>query len=421
MLTLLLALASELLVFAGGSFDDDDHSNDQLSYFGFVRDTRGLGVGDAKVTAEIKDRATIVTRTDTLGVYRLPGFSKDTDPGKDHDFLRQGRLPSRRASCSARRRVPTSKPSRSSAPCNASDARVARPARCCCARLPCTPTVSMRQDARAETAPPALSGIVSSPEEGTMEGVLVSARRDGAAITVTVATDAEGRYRFPADRLSAGRYALTIRAVGYRLDAPQTADIGAPGAQRDLHLRKSADLAAQLTSTEWLISMPGTVEQKRPLIECMSCHTLERALRSRDDADAMFAALQRMPQYANNTTLQRVQKRVAMRHVNEEQLRRTAEYLAGVNLSHGAWPFELKTLPRPKGRATRVIITEYDLPRATIAPHDVRTDAQGLVWYSNFVENTLGRLDPTHGRACRVCLPGGEARLPRRVARARTG
>jgi hypothetical protein len=74
------ALGSSPPALAGGSFDDDDHSNDGLAYFGFVRDTKGFGVGDAKVTAEIKDRATIVTRTDTLGVYRLPGFSKDTNP-----------------------------------------------------------------------------------------------------------------------------------------------------------------------------------------------------------------------------------------------------------------------------------------------------------------------------------------------------
>jgi streptogramin lyase len=42
-------------------------------------------------------------------------------------------------------------------------------------------------------------------------------------------------------------------------------------------------------------------------------------------------------------------------------------------------------------------MTEYDLPRRTIAPHDVRIDARGTVWYSNFVENMLGRLDPATG------------------------
>jgi len=42
-----------------------------------------------------------------------------------------------------------------------------------------------------------LSGRVTSAEEGAMEGVLVSAKKPGSTITVTVVSDREGRYRFP--------------------------------------------------------------------------------------------------------------------------------------------------------------------------------------------------------------------------------
>ena len=60
--------------------------------------------------------------------------------------------------------------------------------------------------------------------------------------------------------------------------------------------------------------------------------------------------------------------------------------MATINLAgRETWTYPLKVLPRPHGRATHVIITEYALPRPTIAPHDVRRDAQGYVWYSNFV------------------------------------
>ena len=45
-----------------------------------------------------------------------------------------------------------------------------------------------------------LSGQVASKEEGAMEGVLVSAKRAGATITVTVVSDARGNYQFPAAR-----------------------------------------------------------------------------------------------------------------------------------------------------------------------------------------------------------------------------
>src|SRR5438876_186011 len=63
-------------------------------------------------------------------------------------------------------------------------------------------------------APTALTGEVISSEGGAMEGVLVSARKVGSTITVTVVSDAQGRYRFPASKLDPGRYELGIRAVG---------------------------------------------------------------------------------------------------------------------------------------------------------------------------------------------------------------
>src|ERR1700709_2942020 len=72
--------------------------------------------------------------------------------------------------------------------------------------------------AQAQVA--ALTGLVSSTEEATMEGVLVSATRAGSNITVTVVTGADGRYSFPANRLEPGRYTLNVRPVGYELHQP---------------------------------------------------------------------------------------------------------------------------------------------------------------------------------------------------------
>jgi streptogramin lyase len=259
----------------------------------------------------------------------------------------------------------------------------------------------------AQSPSAALAGRVTSATEGAMEGVLVGARAAGSSITFTVVSDQNGRFGFPPGRLAPGRYALSIRAVGYELDHPSAADVAAQKtAQIDIALRKTKNLAAQLSNTEWFTSLPGTAEQKRPLIECMSCHTFERIARTRYGADEMYSVLKRMTTYANNSTVQRVQQRKVDRRFDEESFRKLAAYLASVNLSKGAsWSYELKTLPRPTGRATRVVITEYDLPRKTIAPHDVRTDADGMVWYSNFVENYLGRLDPRTGSHAEYAYP----------------
>jgi streptogramin lyase len=256
------------------------------------------------------------------------------------------------------------------------------------------------RDARAQSPAPALTGqIIAADQTGAMEGVLVSAQNSQSPITITVVSDQNGRFSFPAAKLVPGHYSLRIRATGYELDGPQAADVAQQKtANVDLKLRKTADLAAQLTNTEWFMSFPGTTEQKRALIECMSCHTLERIARSKFSADEFMPVLKRMTTYANNTIQARVQRRVAEVEFPEDRARKVAEYLSTVNLSKSeSWSYPLQTLPRPTGAATRVVITEYALPRQTIAPHDVRTDANGFVWYSDFVENDLGRLDPKTG------------------------
>src|SRR5580698_4985585 len=76
-------------------------------------------------------------------------------------------------------------------------------------------------------SPAALSGSVSSAKEGAMEGVVVSARKDGSTITVSVISDDKGHFNFPASRLDPGHYTISIRAVGYDLDGPGDATITA--------------------------------------------------------------------------------------------------------------------------------------------------------------------------------------------------
>src|SRR5260221_8560440 len=61
------------------------------------------------------------------------------------------------------------------------------------------------------------------------------------------------------------------------------------------------------------------------------------------------------------------------------------------------WASAVKPFPRHAGRATRVIITEYDLPDPGRLPHDAGLDDKGMVWYNDFREPLIGRLDPRTG------------------------
>jgi streptogramin lyase len=253
-------------------------------------------------------------------------------------------------------------------------------------------------DVRAdERAPAALTGQVTSDAEGAMQGVVVTARKDGSIVSTSVTTDAKGRYAFPESRLEPGHYAIAIRAVGYELGAPATANVIAERTSNlDLKLDKTRDLASQLSNAEWMMSIPGSEEQRAMLLDCQGCHTLERIVRSTHDVNEWMQVISRMKGYGAVSQPVKPQPMLDPdRAGRPEDYRKMAEYLATINLSAtDHWQFALKTLPRPTGRSTHVIVTEYDVVRPTTEPHDVVVDKDGNVWYSDFGELFISKFDP---------------------------
>ena len=248
-----------------------------------------------------------------------------------------------------------------------------------------------------DKAPAALTGQVISEAEGAMEGVVVTAHKDGSIVSVSVTTDARGRYAFPENKLVPGEYKITIRAVGYEISVPTTADVVAEKTvTADIKLRKTRNLASQLSNAEWMMSIPGNDEQKAMLLDCTGCHTLERVVRSTHNVDEWMQVITRMKGYAFVSTPLKPQRMLdETRAGKPEDYREMAEYLATINLSAvDRWDYPLKTLPRPSGRATRAIVTEYDMKRPTTQPHDVLLDQEGNVWYSDFGELFISKFDP---------------------------
>jgi len=248
-----------------------------------------------------------------------------------------------------------------------------------------------------DRASAALTGQVSSDAEATMEGVVVTAHNDGSIVSVSVTTDAKGRYAFPENRLEPGHYTLAIRAVGYDLAAPAAVDIAAEDpVVANLTLVPTKNLPDQLTNAEWMMSIPGTPEEKAMLLDCTSCHTLERIVSSTHNADEWTQVITRMKGYGQVSQPIKPQPMLdTARAGTPEQYRKLAEYLATINRSAADhWSYPLKTLPRPTGASTRAIVTEYALPRPTIEPHDVVLDKDGNVWYSDFGELFISKFDP---------------------------
>ena len=267
----------------------------------------------------------------------------------------------------------------------------------------------------AAQAPSALAGKVTSQQEGAMEGVLVSAKRAGSTMTITVVTNAQGEFSFPRNRLEPGKYSVAIRAIGYELPSAAQVDVTAQkSAALDLSLVKTKNLEHQLSSGEWLQSIPGEPRFKEALFNCTSCHTLERPLMSKYNATDMGKVVQRMSTWAQGSMPTQPQPQLG-RKIGPPTAGQAAlgKYISTINLSEGAErPYPLKTFPRPKGKATHVIITEYDLPRPLAMPHDVELDAKGMVWYGDFGAQYIGKLDPKTGKTTEYEIPMSKPGAP---------
>ena len=260
----------------------------------------------------------------------------------------------------------------------------------------------------------ALTGSVTSDAEGPMEGVLVSARRDGSTITITVVSDAAGTYTFPASRLEPGEYAVSVRAVGYVLE-PATREVAVrPGRASTLDLRlEEADLlskALHLSTAEWLMSYPLPEEDVFTLLrDCARCHDHRRVAMSRFTEAELPYVMQRMRYYWLGSTP--VTYQLPPDQVVDWGRGRgvmgtdsptpfdslQARAVAAINLSSGPWSYPLKTYPRPAGENTDVIYTTYDLPRVINKPHDVQMGPDGRIYYDDFNRQIIGRLDPETG------------------------
>jgi len=119
-------------------------------------------------------------------------------------------------------------------------------------------------------------------------------------------------------------------------------------------------------------------------------------VRSTHDADEWTHVVTRMKGYSFVSMPIKPQRMLdEARAGKPEDYRKIAEYLATINLSAvDRWEYPLKTLPRPSGRATRAIVTEYDMKRPTTQPHNVLRDKDGNVWYSDFGERFISKFDP---------------------------
>jgi len=281
----------------------------------------------------------------------------------------------------------------------------------------------------ATSAPAAdhlLSGSIVSPSGQKLEGVTVSAKREGSTITTSVYTDTSGAYVFPP--LPEGRYRVWAQALGFERSAAAVDLSAARGANFTLHEIADAERRfRQLPGEMMVASLPeASADDARMkkifMNNCTGCHSTSYTLQFRFDEAGWNHIIDLMkivpvtgvypgPNAKPNQILERHQKQLAA-------------YLARAR-GPGATSMKVAARPRPTGEAARAVWTLYDVPLNPDAgigtryngndgtdwamgttsklgqlPHDGALGLDGTIYFTSNNPNrgvTIGKVDPVTG------------------------
>src|SRR5262245_50541856 len=207
-------------------------------------------------------------------------------------------------------------------------------------------------------------GIVKSSKGDLLEGMMVQLIAHKNAVRTTVYSDALGHYEFP--KLDAGTYTLRIaQPRDFRPYVKEKVEIKGANELDEIVLTRittgellpnTPEIAAQMTGSERLMSLSGTGDEKKLLtVNCNWCHSYQQIFRNKYDETSWGHIINRMTKGAGSPLINMRPRG----RFNDEDTARLVKWLATVRGPDVKDP-PFVTLPRPQGRATRVIITEYE-------------------------------------------------------------
>ena len=136
-------------------------------------------------------------------------------------------------------------------------------------------------------------------------------------------------------------------------------------------------------------NLPGTGEEKKTLtVYCNFCHEYQQIFRNRYDESGWANIIFGMTHGAGSPLIN-------IRGASERDEEASSYWLAAIRGPNSKDPNFVPS-PRP-GQQTKVIITEYELPRLGHFRPRHGGRHQGQVWYSTHRSSYVGRLNPAMG------------------------
>ncbi len=260
-------------------------------------------------------------------------------------------------------------------------------------------------DSREADGPPRVeSGIVGSvvDEEGSpVSGAFVTVVPEGADLSLTVVSDAQGRYALPLTR--SGSYRLTAKpSAGASAGAESVVQFAGIGTvEQDVTVGEPDAVWDRAPARAILSRLPAGEDKRRFILDCTGCHQFdqlvvgvaaEERLKNRDEWLAWATQM-------INGNLFMSPSRTADATVDwlTRHLGPTPASTARPEL---AWP---ATPVTPE--SARAVVTEYPLLVPQDLPHDVKVDVDGKVLVTGQLTGVMYLLDPETGETTFERLP----------------
>jgi virginiamycin B lyase len=279
---------------------------------------------------------------------------------------------------------------------------------------------------RAETSKWNVQSSLSGGAKGTVrvasgdspEGIMVQLIAPNGVRT-TVYTNADGNYEFP--KMQAGdsyvlRIANPLEFKPYRRDSVQIDgstkldEIVLERISKKQLLPPTPEIEAQLSGDELLWNLPGTTEEKEALHStcALGCHSFQQIFKNRYDERSWSVLVSRMLHRGGGPLINDPLEEASPAALAVDKL--LIKWLVKVR-GPDSQDGPLRAFPRLTGESNRVVVTEYELPRALQSVHDVYGDANGNIWYTSHLSRYIGKLDSHSGIVAEYqtpLTPGGQ-------------
>jgi len=285
--------------------------------------------------------------------------------------------------------------------------------------------------ANAALADQLLSGSVTSATGQKLEGVQVSAKKEGSTITTHVYTDQNGDYFFPT--LPEGKYNVWAQVLSFQI-SKGSVDLSAARHQ-DFKLAAITDpeeRIKQLPPEMLVAALPDATPEDANIKkiftnECTGCHTPGYPLQFKFDEAGWNKIINLMKVVPGTGVYPGPNAKASP--IIEFNRKDLAAYLARAR-GPGETSMKIKDRPRPTGEAARVVWTTYDLPLNPDAgagtlglknpdndgsdwslgvtsklgqmPHDGGMDFDGNVYFTNNNGNKLATIGKVNGKTGEV-------------------